>query len=74
MSIATAEQQREWAAQWKRAASALARVRADEEREADLATIALQLEGPLRAALAVAVPRTSSGLVEQQRIFQSRRV
>jgi hypothetical protein len=69
----TLEQQQAWAAQWKRSASALARVRADEERVADLSTTAAQLEGAVRAALAVMEPRLTSGLVEQQRIFHLRR-
>lgn len=70
----TLEQQQAWAAQWKRSALALARVRATEERSADLATIAKQLEGPLLAALAEGAPRLTSGLVEQQRIFRLHRV
>ncbi len=69
----TLEQKQAWMAQWKRARLALARVREIEASEADLATIALQLEGPLLAALSKTEPRCTSGLVEQQRVFRLKR-
>jgi hypothetical protein len=64
-----AREGREWMRQWRQAARALALVRAEESWNADLASIAEQLEDACMASLAVKPPGSSSGLVQQQRTF-----
>ena len=63
----TEEQRRTWMNQWRAAAVALARVRQDELREADLALVAERLEDACLQAVRSAPPGPTSGLVAQQR-------
>jgi hypothetical protein len=63
------EQARAWIAQWRSAAIALERVKADEVAHANCIVIAAQLEDVSLAAIARNPPRPTSGLIEQQRIL-----
>jgi len=60
---------RAWMAQWRSAASALARVRATELQAVDLWRVADELEDALLASMRREPAACTSGLVEQQRIF-----
>ena len=65
----TDEQARRWAAQWKTAGPALARIRAAEIRKTAPTVVAVQLEAALQAAPRRDPRRGASGMVEQQRVF-----
>lgn len=70
MTTPTRTQQLSWMSQWRSAAVALARVKAEELAAVDLPRIASDLDD---ACIEAARPRslaTSSGLVIQQRIFR----
>ena len=58
-------------AQWRSAAIALERIRADEFREANLAVVAAQLDALCLQSVRNNPPGPTSGLIEQQRIFRS---
>lgn len=64
----TPEEARAWAAIWRRAAPALERVRRDELRSVST-DVALANLAPLFADALKLPPRTTSGLIEQQRLF-----
>ena len=59
-------------AQWRSAAVALERVRADEFREADLAVVAAQFDELCLQSVRDNPPGPTSGLIEQQRVFQGK--
>ena len=61
---------RHWVATWRDAGEALARVRTEEVRRIETAVALQLLAAAFDHALRTAPPRTSSGLVEQQRLFQ----
>ena len=65
----TEAQARAWAAQWRAAGLALARVRAAELNAIDLVRVADELEEALLVRVRAEAPSVTSGLVEQQRIF-----
>ncbi|MBX9928725.1 MAG: hypothetical protein K2X99_07390 [Gemmatimonadaceae bacterium] len=65
----TASQARAWMAQWRAAGPALAQVRASELEAVDLWRVADELEEALWARLRDEGPRSTSGLVVQQRLF-----
>jgi hypothetical protein len=69
MTVPTRVQQLAWMSQWRSAAVALARVRAEELVKVDLARIASDLEDASLSAARVRGQRTTSGLITQQRIF-----
>jgi hypothetical protein len=64
------EQGREWVAAWKRAGPELERVRREELRTLDAYAAIALLVGPADYTVEPRAPRPSSGLVEQQRLFQ----
>ena len=68
----TRSQQLAWMAQWRSAAVALARARAEELRNIDLARVANDLEDASIVAARARAAATASGLVTQQRIFHRR--
>ena len=70
----TDAQSQMWMSQWRHAAVALARVRADELARTDITDVARQLEDASLLAIRQHPPRPSSGLVDQQRLFHSARV
>lgn len=70
MTLPTRQQQLAWMSQWRSAAVALARVRAQELAAADLARIASDLEDASIPAARARGLLTTSGLVLQQRIFR----
>ncbi len=72
MTGMTEAQQREWMAQWRRAAVELEQVRVRELAAVDLGRIAEDLEDACVAAARLAVKSTTSGLVEQQRLLHRR--
>jgi hypothetical protein len=57
-------------AQWRSAAVALERIRADEFRVADLARTAAQFDAMSLELLRNSPPGPVSGLIEQQRLFR----
>jgi hypothetical protein len=61
---------REWVAAWKRAAPELERLRREEIRRTNTAEAIAQLSDAFEWAMRTLPPRPSSGLVEQQAIFQ----
>ena len=69
MQQPTEAQRRGWMAQWRAAALALETVRVAEHRDADLATVAAELDEALFASLSADTIAGRSGLVEQQRLF-----
>jgi len=69
----TEAQRRMWMAQWRHAAVALAKVKAEEMARLDMKVIATQLEDASLLAIRHHPPRPSSGLIEQQRAFHSAR-
>lgn len=73
MTTPTPDQQRAWMAQWRTAGPALARIRAEEVQQVDLAAVIVSLNDAYRAARAMAMPTSPSGLIEQQRLFHCRR-
>jgi hypothetical protein len=64
----TPEDARAWAATWRRAAPELERIRRDELRRVSTDEALANL-APLFAAALELPPRTTSGLVEQQRLL-----
>jgi len=62
-----------WVETWRRAGPALEDIKRRELRSYDYQKNLPMLDGLLQWALDHATPRTSSGLVEQQRIFQKLR-
>jgi hypothetical protein len=64
---------REWVAAWKRAAPELERVRVEELRALDSYTAISLLAGPADYRVDPRVPKPTSGLIEQQRLFQTLR-
>ena len=69
-SSPTEAQRQAWMAQWRSAAVALERIRADEFRNADLALTIAQFDGISMELLRTNPPKPTSGLVEQQRVFR----
>ena len=69
MTVPTEAQARAWAAQWREAGPALARVRAAELHAVDLARVAEELEEALWVRVRTEARSVTSGLVEQQRLF-----
>ena len=69
MAAPSDAERRRWMAQWRSASVALARVRQEEVRDADLARIATDLEDVCVASASVRALATSSGLIDQQRSF-----
>ena len=65
----TAAQAQAWMSQWRTAGPALARVRAAELESVDLWRVAEELDEALWARVRVEAESSSSGLVEQQRLF-----
>jgi hypothetical protein len=61
---------RQWVAAWKRAAPELERMRREELRALDSYQAISLLIGPADYTVEPRRPRPSSGLVEQQRLFQ----
>lgn len=70
MSTPTRPQQLVWMSQWRSAAVALARVKAEELAAVDLARIASDLDDACIEAARSRSLATSSGLVIQQQIFR----
>jgi hypothetical protein len=66
----TAFSNREWASTWKSAARELEAVRRAEIKSADTAAAIFALDDAFRSMLASLSPRSSSGFVEMQRLFQ----
>ena len=64
---------REWVAAWKRAAPELERMRREDLRRLDGYRAIAALCGPTDYTVAPRVARPSSGLIEQQRLFQAMR-
>jgi hypothetical protein len=67
------ERGRQWVAAWKRATPELERIRREELRQLDTYTAISWLCGPADYHVAPRAPKPSSGLVEQQRLFQKLR-
>lgn len=67
------DQRRRWLAQWRAAGPELERIRLQELATADLGRIADQLEAAFLEAGPERARSTTSGLVEQQRLFHRRR-
>lgn len=65
----TETERQRWIVQWRAAAAALARIKADELRKVDLSQVAVQLEDACRWAIERDPPKPRSGLIEQQRLF-----
>ena len=63
----------EWVEAWRRAAPELERMRRDELRRLDSYAVIALLCGPADYTVAPRAPKPTSGLVEQQRVFQKRR-
>jgi hypothetical protein len=61
---------REWARTWKTAARELEAVRRAEIKSADTAAAIFALDDAFRSMLASLPPRSSSGFVEMQTLFQ----
>ncbi len=72
MASPTRAQQLAWMAQWRSAAVELERVRLNELASADLARVAADLEDVSIVAARARGRECTSGLVEQQRLFQRR--
>ena len=66
------EGQREWAARWQAAAPRLAAIRVAELRIVNVASFIHSMSDAFEAARATAPVSTTSGLVEQQRLFARR--
>ena len=66
----TAFSNREWARTWKAAARELEAVRRAEIRSADTAAAIFALDDAVRSMVSSLSPRSSSGFVEMQRLFQ----
>ena|SRR6516162_3712428 len=66
----TAFSNREWARTWKAAARELEAVRRAEIKSADTAAAIFNLDDAFRSMLTSVSPRSSSGFVEMQRLFQ----
>ncbi len=64
------EQLKEWVAAWKRAGPELERIRFENVRRTKTADALQQLSDAFEWALRQYGPRASSGLVEQQAVFQ----
>lgn len=60
---------RRWVQTWREAGKALARVKRDELERIDTVTAVSQLADAFNAAMRSTPGRTTSGLVEQQRLF-----
>lgn len=69
MTQPTKAQAQRWAAQWRAAGPALARVRAAELQSVDLWRVAEELEEAFWARVRSEPESDTSGLVEQQRVF-----
>jgi hypothetical protein len=66
-------QGREWVAAWRRAAPELERIRIQELRAVDSYTAISQLAGPADYTVEPRAPKPTSGLIEQQHLFQKLR-
>jgi hypothetical protein len=64
---------REWVEAWKRAAPELERFRREELRALDSYTAISLLSGPADYTVEPRAPKPTSGLIEQQRLFQKLR-
>ncbi|MCX5643728.1 MAG: hypothetical protein NTZ17_03440 [Phycisphaerae bacterium] len=64
---------RQWIRNWEAAAPVLERLREEAIRNADTATAIEQLSDAFESARLHFPPATTSGLVEQQRLFARRR-
>lgn len=64
---------RAWVAAWKRAAPELERIHREELRRLDAYTAISWLCGPADYQTAPRAPKPTSGLIEQQRLFQKLR-
>jgi hypothetical protein len=64
---------REWVDAWKRAAPELERIRIEELRALDSYTAISLLAGPADYTVEPRAPKPTSGLIEQQRLFQKLR-
>ena len=62
-----------WVQAWKRAGPALRQVKRNELRSIDTSEAIAQLADHFEYALRMARPTTTSGLVEQQRVFMKLR-
>ncbi len=69
MAPPTTAQAQRWAAQWRAAGPALARIRAAELQEVDLWRVADELEDAFWARIRTEPESLAPGLVEQQRLF-----
>lgn len=59
-----------WVSTWRRAEGALAGLKREELERLDTSVALCQLEDAFEHALRTASPTTTSGLVDQQRVFQ----
>jgi hypothetical protein len=66
-------QAREWVEAWKRATPELERIRIEELRAVDSYTAISLLAGPADYTAEPRAPKPTSGLIEQQRLFQKLR-
>lgn len=73
MNPTEAEQLKEWVAAWKRAGPELERMRFEDVRRADTAKSIELLSDAFEWAMRELGPQPTSGLVEQQAIFQRMR-
>jgi hypothetical protein len=64
------ERGRQWVAAWKRAAPELERVRREELRSLDGYKAISLLMGPADYTVEPRAPKPTSGLIEQQRLFE----
>ncbi len=69
MTDAEREQMRKWVNTWKETGEFLEKLRIEESRKANLENVILSLDDAAESALAKHLPKSSSGLVEMQRIF-----
>jgi len=69
MNEAEKESIRRWLAGWQTARPVLERLRAEAIRHSDTATAIVQLSDAFESAMRHYQPATTSGLVEQQRLF-----
>jgi hypothetical protein len=69
MDKAENEQNRRWLAAWRSASEVLDRLRIEAIRQSDTATAIEQLSDAFESARHHSPPATTSGLVEQQRLF-----
>jgi hypothetical protein len=73
MPVAKDDLTKLWVETWKKAGPALEAIRRRELREFRYEDHAAEIDALLELGLRFAQPRTTSGLVEQQRLFQKAR-